>query len=260
VPVNQPAVPYRGTELARLHRSGARLLAGIGGRPWASFGVVVRNQAARSVLTTQRGRFAPDPLRPPLELVRSPRGAVRRATAYPSRPYAGKFDSLVARGTAQSQEVAVVTTHRFRAKSIDTSWLITRRKRGRSSVDVLFPSWGREARIEAVLRDGQRVTLAAPLTRRRDVRMRNVAYFYVAGIDGGYVVVPVGHRRGEAHVLKPRPHAAAPEPGPTLAVSLARRGRFRRLFFRARIAPASSAQHADRVARRLGRPRRRRAS
>jgi hypothetical protein len=254
VPVNQHAVPYGGIELARLHGSDADVLANIGGRPWASFGVVVRNENARAVLNSQRGLLAPDPLRPPLELVRSPRGAVRRATEYPPRPYAGPFANLVARGRAQSLEAEVETTHRFRAKSIETRWKITRKKRGRYSVDILFPSWGRQARIEAVLRDGQRVTLASPLAPRRRVRMRNVAYFYIAGQEGGYVVVPTSRRRGIARIVKPKAQSAAPDPGPTLVLELAQRAKFKRLELVAGIAPARSSEHADRTAKRLERP------
>ena len=145
LPVNQDAIPYGGIELARLYDRGQRAIANIGGRPWASFGVVVRNQSARAVLLTQQGRLAPDPFRPPLELVQSPRGAVRRAQAVPAASVRGAFETLVARGVAQSLEAAVETTHRFRAKSIETRWRIARRKRGRYSVDVLFPSWGRQA-------------------------------------------------------------------------------------------------------------------
>jgi hypothetical protein len=212
---------------------------------------VVRNAASRAVLRSQQPTAFADPAHPPLEILSSPRGAVRRAQQYPSRPYAGSFTSLVARGRKESVEAAVETTHRFRAKSIETRWKITRRKRARYSVDVLFPSWGKRAGIEAVLRDGQRVPLAGPIQRRQRVRMRNVAYFYIAGEEGGYVVVPAGRRRGSAHIFKPKPQAASPKPGPTLAVALADRAKFKRLDFAAQIAPASSAQHADAVARRL---------
>jgi hypothetical protein len=257
MPVNQHAIPYGGIELARLFDSSQRVVSNIGGRPWASFGVVVR-QGSTAVLKSQRPRSAPDPLRPPLELLRSPRGAVRRAHRYPSRPYAGDFGSLVARGRVQSLEAAVEATHRFRAKSIETRWKIVRRRRGRYSVDVLFPSWGRRATVQAVLRHGGRVVLAAPDTPRRRVRMKNVAWFHLAGEETGYVVVPLGHRRGTARIVKPKAQAAAPEPGPTLAVELAQRAKFRRLDFAVAIAPASSPEEAEQIARRLSRSSRRR--
>jgi hypothetical protein len=252
VPVNQGAVPYGGIELARLFDRGQRAVGGVGARPWASFGVLVRNQSARAVLTTERGRVAPDPLRPPLELTRSPRGAVRHAQQYPARPYAGRFDRLVARGFTESLEAAAQTTHRFHSTYIETRWRIFRRKRGRYSVDVLFPSWGRQAQVEAFLRDGQRVVLAGPTVRRRRVHMRNVAFFYLAGSDGGYVVVPRGKRRGRARIVRPKAQASAPTPGPTLVIGLAHRARFKRLELVARIAPAESAAEAAAVAQRLG--------
>jgi hypothetical protein len=257
LPVNQRAVPYGGIELARLFDRGQRAIADIGARPWASFGLLVRNQSARTVLSTERGLLAPDPLRPPLELENSPRGAVRRAAQYPTRPYAGAFERLFARGRAQSLEAAVETTHRFRSKSLETRWRIARRKRGRYSVDALFPSWGRAAQVEAILRDGQRVVMAGPLPGRHKVRMRNVAYFFLAGTDGGYVVVPVGKRRGTARTVRPKVQASAPMPGPTLVIGLAQQDKFKKLELVVRIAPASNLDHAARVAQRLiGRRRR----
>jgi hypothetical protein len=248
VPVNQHTVPYGGIELARLFDGNQDAIAGIGGRPWASFGVLVRNLHRQAVLDSQRGRFSADRRHPALVLTHSPRGAVRRAAAYPSRPYAGPFGKLAARGYVQSQEAAVETTHRFHAHSIETRWRIFRRRRARYSVDVLFPSWGRNATVEAILRDGQRLTLAAPHTRRRTVRMRNVDYFYLAGEHGGYVAVPAGRRRGTARTVRPKRQKAAPVPGPTLVVGLADRALFKRLELIVRIAPASSPDDAGRVA------------
>jgi hypothetical protein len=253
LPVTQLAIPYGGIELARLFDSSQRVVSNIGGRPWASFGVLVRDQGSRVVLNSERGLAEPNPLRPPLELVRSPRGAVHRAQEYPARPYAGRFDTLIARASASSPEATVDATHRFRSKSIEARWKITRRKPGRYSVDVLFPSWGRHATVEAVLRDGQRVALASPLTRRRRVKMRNVAYFYVAGQETGYVAVPLGRRLGTARIVRPKAQGAAPEPGPTLAVELASQAKFKRLGLSVAIAPASSSAHAERVARQLSR-------
>ena len=97
--------------------------------------------------------------------------------------------------------------------------------RGRYTVDVLFPSWGKNATVEAILAGGRRVTLAGRASRARKVSLAKVAYFYVAGEDSGYVVVPVEHRpKAVAHILRParavvvapaRAHArAAAEPRP----------------------------------------------
>jgi hypothetical protein len=247
LPVNLHAVPYGGIELARLFDGDQKVVSNIAGRPWASFGVVVRDPKARSVLSTQRPRGAPDPFSPALELTQSPKGSVRRAQEYPTRPYAGSFDTLIARGRHESLEVAVETTHRFRSDSLETRWKITRRKRQRYTADVLFPSWGRNATIEAVLRDGTRRTLSGPALARQRVQMRNVRYFYIAGKESGYVVLPFG-RRGAAHILKPKRQAGSPDPGPTLAVELAHRSKFKRLDFAVRIAPAVNAAAADQVA------------
>ena len=89
------------------------------------------------------------PRRPPLRLLSSPRGRVDLAQPYPVRPYAGPFETLLAQGRTASDEVVVDTTHRFSERWIETSWSIARRRRGRYTVDVLFPSWGRAARVEA---------------------------------------------------------------------------------------------------------------
>jgi hypothetical protein len=253
LPVNQHAVPYGGIELARLYDHNQRVVSNIAGRPWASFGVVIRNVSAQAVLMSQRGRATVEPFRPPLELVRSPRGAVRRAQSYPVRPPAGPFENLVARGRVDSLEAAVETTHVFKPKWIETRWKIARKLRGRYSVDVLFPTWGRKsAQVEAVLFDGRRVVLAGPLVRAGRVRLRHVAYFYSAGKESGYVMVPIGGRkRGVARIIRPKRQAAAPEAGPTLTIELAHQRKFKRLDFAARIAPATSPDHADRVAKRL---------
>jgi hypothetical protein len=255
LPVSQRAFPYGGMELCRLYDGDQRVVSNVGGRPWASFGVLVR-QRGKEITTSQRPRALP-PLRPPLRLLSSPRGRVDLAQPYPARPYAGPFETLVAQGRTDSDEVVVDTTHRFSERWIETGWSITRRRRGRYTVDVLFPSWGRAARVEAILRGGRRVTLAAGGRRRRSVSLRDVVYFYVAGEDSGYVLVPRGRRpRAVAHILRPKAQSSAPRPGPTLAVQLAQGKRFRRLGLTIRIAPARSKQDAARVARILRRRRR----
>jgi len=257
LPVSQRAFPYGGMELCRLYDGDQRVVSNVGGRPWASFGVLVR-QRGKEIATSQRPRAVP-PLRPPLRLLSSPHGRVDLAQQYPPRPYAGPFETLIAQGRTGSDEVALDTTHRFSEAWIETRWAIARRRRGRYTVDVLFPSWGRAATIEAVLRGGRRVILAGPGRRRRSVSLRDVVYFYIAGEDTGYVIVPVDSRpRATAHILRPKAQSSAPRPGPTLAVQLAQGKRFKRLGMAVRIAPAQSKQDAARAARRLRRTRRRR--
>ncbi len=248
--VNQHAVPYGGIELARLYDGDQRVVANVGGRLLASFGVLVRNASAKEVLFSQRARNQAPP-NPPVELLATPRGPVRRAKPYPRRPYGGSFQTLIARGRTQSSEVAVETIHRFKPSYIETRWKVARRRKGRLTVDVLFPSWGRGAQIDAVLVNGVRVTLAGKGVRARRVRARDVAYFYVAGEESGYVVVPAGPARGTAHIVRPKRQSSAPRPGPTLAIQLARHARFRRTGLSARIAPASSLEKAAVAAKRL---------
>jgi len=257
LPVSQRAFPYGGMELCRLYDGDQRVVSNVGGRPWASFGVLVR-QHGKEIATSQRPK-AVAPLRPPLRLLASPRGRVDLAQPYAVQPYAGPFETVVAQGRTVSDEVVVDTTHRFAEAWIETWWSITRRRRGRYAIDVLFPSWGSTARIEAILRGGRRVTLAAHGRRRRSVSLRDVVYFYLAGEDSGYVVVPTGRRpRATAHILRPKAQSSAPRPGPTLALQLTQRKRLRRLGMAVRIAPARSKQHAAAVARNLRRPKRRR--
>ncbi len=249
--VNQHAVPYGGIELARLYDGDQRVVANVGGRPPAGFGVLVRNAASKEVLLSQKALARP-PKRPPVQLLSSPRGPVLHAKPYPRRPDGGPFVALVARGRSLSPEAGVETVHRFTSDHVETRWKVTRRRRGRLTVDVLFPSWGREAKIEAVLRNGRRVTLARSGARPRLVAARDVAYYYLAGEDSGYVVVLVGvPRRSVAHVLRPKRQPSAPRPGPTLAINVARHGHFKPIRMAARIAPAATSLQAADVARRL---------
>jgi hypothetical protein len=249
--VNQHAVPYGGIELARLFDGDQRVAANVGGRRTATFGVLVRDSSAREVLFSQRGRDQLPP-RPPLEILASPRGPVRFAKPYPRRPYGGSFETVIARGRSHSSAASVETVHRFKPAHIETRWKVTpKRRRKRLTVDVLFPSWGRQAHVEAVLVNGTRVTLAQKGLPSQRLRMRDVAYFYLAGEETGYVVVPKGPVRGFAHILRPKRQSSAPRPGPTLAIQLVRQARFRRIGLTVRIAPAASADQAAKAAARL---------
>ena len=96
LPVSQRAFPYGGMELCRLYDGDQRVVSNVGGRPWASFGVLVR-QRGKEIATSQRPKAVP-PLRPPLRLLSSPHGRVDLAQQYPPRPYAGPFETLIAQG------------------------------------------------------------------------------------------------------------------------------------------------------------------
>jgi hypothetical protein len=247
VPENRGAFAFGGIELARLFDGGQRVAANIGGQPWASFGVVVLNSWGNRILATQGGRPLQPGVTPPLD-VTGPGGRRLGLRPYPSRPYAGPFKTLVARGYTGSSNVAVQTTHWFEPSSLETRWEITTAMSTRYWVQVLFPTWGRTAVAEAVLTTGATVFPAAD----PQLKLSMVAYFYLAGKDSGYVVVPVGGSGDEVvRIVAPRPQLAAPTPGPTLLIELSGGLRFKRLTFAVRIAPASSRPDAVGIARQL---------
>jgi hypothetical protein len=75
VAVNQHAFPYGGLDLARLFDGEQEVAANIGGRPPASFGLLVRDVAAADESAARGGR----------DLVRRPRPRVRRTVHGPAR-------------------------------------------------------------------------------------------------------------------------------------------------------------------------------
>ncbi|HWK25316.1 MAG TPA: hypothetical protein VNS09_02065 [Solirubrobacter sp.] len=234
VAVSRDAFPYGGVELARFFDGLQDVAGGVGGRPPASFGVVVRDGGGRIVAASQRA-LAPG-AHDPLELLEAPRGAGRDVERFPRRPYAGAFQTLRVRGVARANGITITTTHRFTPAFVETSWRVT--GAGSRAIEVLFPSWGGEARVSAVLRSGER----RPVTGGR--ALADVAWFHVESERSGYVVVVSG---GEsAATSRPDSQASAPHPGPTLAI------RARGTKVVARIAPARTAEAARAVAVRLG--------
>jgi hypothetical protein len=223
VPVSQGAFPYGGIELARLYDGRQEVAAGIGGRPPAAFGVVVRDRSGRRRLASQLAR-------------RELGGRPLRVTGV--RGTAGSFRSLRAAGVVRSAGLVARTRHRFRAGFIETRWTV-RGARDGDTVEVLFPSWGgRHARVVAVGVDGSRTVLG----RRA---LTGVAYLHVQSARSGYVVVvrrPAGVR---ARTRRARRQSSAPHPGPTLAL----RPAGARLAVR--LAPARGATEAEAVAARL---------
>ena len=191
VPVSQGAFPYGGVELARLYDGRQEVAAAIGGGPPAAFGVVVRDRSGRRVLASQTPR---------LELGGSPLRVSRRGP--------GSFRVLRASGVVRSRGVLVRTRHLFTARSIRTSWTVRGR---RGSVDALFPSWGRGARIVAVRDDGSRVRVGR-------VPLRGVTRLEVQSARAGYIVVPQRRAGVVARTIRTRRQSSAPNPGPTLAL------------------------------------------
>ena len=232
VAVNQRAFPYGGIELARLFDGEQEVAAGIGGRAPAAFGLLVREPSGRRVFSSQTGRPAVNPHVTPLRLTRAPSGTGASARTRPGKVFAGPFRDLRARGTLTAGRFRAVTSHRFRPESIETRWSLTRlRGRARLSASVLMPSWGKGARVVAVLRDGSRVSV-----RARAVALARVARFEVLSRRSGYVVTPLTRPAGAvARVLIPSRQSSAPDPGPTLAVELARGASWRRASFAVRI-------------------------
>ena len=107
VPSARRAYPYGGIDLARLYDGRQEVAAGIGGRPPASFGLLVRDVAGRQRFATQlpdRGR---------LWLTRAPLGVRARASAWTGRAYAGPFRDLRAAGLARGRGWTGRTSHRF---------------------------------------------------------------------------------------------------------------------------------------------------
>ena len=92
------------------------------------------------------------------------------------------------------------------------------RGRARLETDVLFPSWGHEARIVAVLADGERISL-----RAQSVALEHVERFEIESERSGYTVVPLSRPAGAvARLLPTARQSSAPDPGPTLAIEVAR--------------------------------------
>jgi hypothetical protein len=243
VPSSRGAYPYGGIDLARLYDGDQEVASGIGGQPPAAFGLYVRDVSGRRDFATQlpdRGR---------LRLTRAPHGVGARSAAWTGRAYAGPFQDLRAAGVAAGGGWTARTSHRFTASFVHTTWTLQRTgARGRASVDVLFPSWGPEAEVTAVMRGGA--------TRRVGsvrIPLRRIAHLRVTSRHGAYVVVPRRRPRGATvHMLQTRPQSSAPLAGPTLAVQLARASRVRTARFSARYAPATrerAAETATRLAR-----------
>ena len=237
---NRGALPYGGIELARLFDPEGVPVGGVGGRPPASFGVVVRRAGHRRVLASQASSSGAS-----LVLTRSPRGPVDRVRALPRDPDAGPFGELEAVGRVLRHGVAITSRHRFTRDFVETTWSVERGRR-RLQVEVLFPSWGgAAASITAVLRDGGTVAL---VPGSGAISAAGVACFHLAGPLGGYGVVLAAGTRGRARAQRVARQPSAPRAGPTLVVDLpgARLG--------ARIAPAADLARARELAARLGRP------
>jgi hypothetical protein len=248
VPVSQGAFPYGGIELARLYDGDQEVAANIGGRPPASFGLLVRDTQGRRVLVTQtpstKLRAHPAPLR----LTKAPAGVAVAPRTAARRPYAGAFRDLRAVGHRRSGGLDAHVRHRFTASFLESRWSLRRRAGDRRySVAVLFPSSGSGARITALRRDGARVGVG-----HARIALNGVAYLHVESSHSGYVVLPRAARPGvTARAIQTASQASAPQAGPTLMVELARRHKVSRLAFAARMTPVPADADPAAAARRL---------
>ena len=232
------AIPYGGIELARLYDDAGVPIGGVGGRPPASFGVVVRRIAGRGRVLTSQGR----PHGARVRLARSPHGAVSRVRRLPRSPDAGPFSALDAVGHVSGKGASIETRHRFAPDWIESTWTVTLKRRGLFA-ELLFPSWGGAgASITAVLRDGTDARLAPGAS----VDVSTVAFFHLAAPHGGYALVFREGAAGLARAVSVARRPSAPRPGPTLVLPI-RPG----APVRARIVPAATLERARELAGRL---------
>ena len=242
LPVNQRAFPYGGMELCRLYDGDQRVVSNVGGRPWASFGVLVRDSAPRRSPPRSARRRSPRRSRR-CALLSSPRGRVDRGAALSAAPV------------------------RRPVRDADRARAAPRSRRGRDRHDPQFtPSLDRDALERsrgggAALHGRRAVPVVGQDRARRGGAARRPPGDPRAGrapsgasVSLRDVVVLLPRRRGDrlrrgADRQAPARHGAhpeaeaqssAPRPGPTLAVQLARGRRFRRLGLAVRIAPAAS--------------------
>ncbi len=231
--VTNGAYPYGGIDIARLYDGRQEVAATLGARVPASFGIVARNRSGRIRLATARPASSRAE-RPPLRLVRAPRGVGSAGSNL--RSFAGAFDVLRVTGRRAAGGVDARSTYSFRRNSIIGEWTVRATTKARRSAEALFPSTGGErAAVWALLRDGQTV----PVTEPRPVM--GVAAFWVQSERSGYVVEPIDRVKGAtASIIQPNRQPSAPDPGPTLSVELTRRlTRKRPVHFSVRIAPAA---------------------
>ena len=225
IAVNQRAFPYGGIELARLFDADQDVAANMGGRAPSAFGLLVRTPSGASVFASQTGQARVDPKVISVRLARAP--------ASTGQVFAGPFNHLRARGVFTAGRFRAVTSHRFTAAFIDTYLRLDRlRGRARLRADVTFPSWGRDARVTALLRDGTRVRIGIG----RAVALDTIVRFEISSAGSGYAVAPLRRPRGAtARVILQTRQPSQPDPGPTLAIEVARGAQWSRARFAARI-------------------------
>jgi hypothetical protein len=239
VAVNQRSFPYGGIDIARLLDGDGDVAAGIGGRPPAAFGLVVRDASGRRALATQLPRAEVRRRVTPVRLTRAPLGVGVTAASPVGRAYAGPFRELRATGTVATRTLRARVSHRFLSHAIETTWSLSRRAgRRRYRADVLLPSWGAGAHVVAVARNGRSRRLG-----RWPTPLAAIAALCVRSVHSGYAVVPLAVPRGaRARIVRPAPQPSAPLAGPTLAIRLVHGSAFRRAGMSVRLEPQGTGQ------------------
>ena len=131
VAVNQKAFPYGGLDLARLYDGQQEVAANIGGRPPASFGLLVRDVGGRRVTASQVGRARVVPGVRPLRLTKAPRGAGAVSSVPSAAPTPARSATCGRPAPRAARGLLLRVTHRFTRDWIQTTWTATRRVRQR---------------------------------------------------------------------------------------------------------------------------------
>jgi hypothetical protein len=249
---NNGAFPYGGLDMCRLSDADQRVAASIGGTGSANFGVIVSDASGRGVVASSTPRKTAGP--PPLTMTKGPRGPISSGQRYPEKPYAGGFSTIEVTGTRSGGGVTVRSTNAFSAGHIISTWQVRRGSNGSAlDVEAHFPSYGTGGTVTAVTTGGRSVRLTAA---NGAIDLSQVAYFWIksAGPETGYVIVPRSYPSGATtEVVKPSAQPAAPLPGPTLVVQLARRNRsFKQQTLQVAISLAATAADAAAAAKTLG--------
>jgi hypothetical protein len=249
VPVSNGAFPYGGIDIARWFDSRQRVVSHIGGRAPAGFGTLVRAPNGSVVAASQRPLSLGRRGRLPLILNKSPQGPITRVKRYPRSPHAGPFETIETGGLVDRAGVRFRSRYVFATDHIHVAWQITRGRRDALTAEALMPSWGEGATLNAILRSGQVVKFAGTI----QVPLPDVRYFFIDGIEGGYVVVPrTFPPTATAHGLLPSPQSSNPRPGPSISVRLATGTHWHDVSFRVTMAPVRNGDEAAALAPKLG--------
>ena len=232
IAVNQRAFPYGGIELARLFDADQDVAANIGGRAPSAFGLLVRTPSGAPVFASQTGRARVDPKVTSVRLTRAPTGTSHRteqpgqcspapsaesARAVSSPPGAFEPSPPIASPRRSSTPIGALTASEGARASARTS-----PSRAGDATPASPPSCA-TGRASASAPAGRWRWPPSSGSRSR-ARGAATPSRRCAGREGAI-----------AHVILPSRQSSQPDPGPTLAVELARGAQWSRARFAARI-------------------------